>query len=165
VRCIAPALMSHSGDDETSRRGGTGQGRGAVKRRGQGGAELSCAARGWARGRRWRGRRSVVREEDDDAADRWGRSASERERARERVAGRWGWLVSERERGGARAAARARAGRLMGRKGEARARGRGEAAATWAGFGPAGGRAFSFFSFYFLNPISIFVPFLFEQFI
>jgi len=32
-----------------------------------------------------RGRRCVVREEDD-AADRWGRSASERERARERAA-------------------------------------------------------------------------------
>jgi hypothetical protein len=54
----------------------------------------SCAARGW----RWRGRRCVVREEDD-VADRWGRSASERERARER-----GWQVGlacqrERERG------------------------------------------------------------------
>jgi hypothetical protein len=83
---------------------------------------------------------------------------------RERVAGRWGWLVSERERGGARAAAHVRAGRLLGRKGEARARGRGEAAAVWAGFGPVWGRAFSFFLF-FLNPISIFVPFLFEQFI
>jgi N-acetylglucosamine kinase-like BadF-type ATPase len=41
-----------------------------------------------------RGRRCVVREEDD-AADRWGRSASERERASERAGG-WGWLVSER---------------------------------------------------------------------
>ena len=43
-----------------------------------------------------RGRRCVVREEDD-AADRWGRSASERERARER-----GWqvgLACQRERG------------------------------------------------------------------
>jgi hypothetical protein len=38
-----------------------------------------------------RGRRSVVREEDD-AADRWGRSASEGKRASER-----GWRVSERE--------------------------------------------------------------------
>jgi hypothetical protein len=36
-------------------------GKDTVKRRGRGGAELSCAARGWARGRgRWRGRRSEV---------------------------------------------------------------------------------------------------------
>jgi hypothetical protein len=41
-----------------------------------------------------RGRRCVIREEDD-AADQWGRSASERERASEGVGG-WGWLVSER---------------------------------------------------------------------
>jgi hypothetical protein len=82
VRCTTPALMSHSGDDGTSRRGGTGKD--AVKWQGRGGAKLSCAARGWARGRRWRGRWCVIREEDDDAADRWGRPASERERARER---------------------------------------------------------------------------------
>jgi hypothetical protein len=74
VRCTTSALMSHSGDDETSRRGGGGTGKDEVKRRGRGGAELPCAARGW---------RCIVREEDD-AADRWGRSASERERARER---------------------------------------------------------------------------------
>jgi hypothetical protein len=54
--------------------GGGGTGKDEVKRRGRGGAELPCAARGW---------RCIVREEDD-AADRWGRSASERERARER---------------------------------------------------------------------------------
>jgi hypothetical protein len=58
----------------------------------------SCAARG---------RRCVVCEEDDDAADRWGRSASERERARER-----GWqvgLARQRERvRGARGRLRAR---------------------------------------------------------
>jgi hypothetical protein len=76
-------------------------GKDAVKRRGRGGAKLSCAARGWARGRQWRGRRRVVREEDDEAADRWGRSASVREHARES-----GWQVGpacrrERERGGA----------------------------------------------------------------
>jgi hypothetical protein len=36
-------------------------GKDTVKRRGRGGAKLSCAARGWARGRgRWRGRRSEV---------------------------------------------------------------------------------------------------------
>jgi hypothetical protein len=73
--------------------GGAVLGKDAVKRRGRGGAELSCAARGW---------RCIVREEDDDAADRWGLSASERERARES-----GWQVGlacqrERERGGAR---------------------------------------------------------------
>jgi hypothetical protein len=107
--------MSHSGDDGTSRRGGTGKD--AVKWRGRGGAELSCAVRGWARGRRWRGRWCVVREEDDDAADRWGRLASERERARERLAGGAGSSVRE-SKGIARAATRARAGRLLGRKGE-----------------------------------------------
>jgi hypothetical protein len=84
--------------------------------------------------------------------------------AREGVAGRWGRLVSEREGGEREAAARARDGLAMGRKGEARARGGGEAAAAWAIFSPAGGRAFAF-SFYFLIPISIFVSFLFEQFI
>jgi hypothetical protein len=86
--------MPHSGADETPRRGGTGQGRrsssedGAVP-------NSSCAARGWAmEGTVVRGRRCVIREEDD-AADQWGRSASERERASEGVGG-WGWLVSER---------------------------------------------------------------------
>jgi hypothetical protein len=77
--------------------GGTGRVHGQAVR--TGGAKLSCAARGWARGRRWRGRRRVVREEDDEAADRWGRSASGRERARES-----GWQVGparQRERGGA----------------------------------------------------------------
>jgi hypothetical protein len=89
--------MPHSGDDETSQRGGgTGRVHGQAAR--TGGAKFSCAARGWARGRRWRGRRRVVREEDDEAADRWGRSASGRERARES-----GWQVGparqrERER-------------------------------------------------------------------
>jgi hypothetical protein len=101
----------------------------------------SCVARGWARGRQ-----CVVREEDN-AADRWGRSASEGERASER-----GWqvgLACQRERvREARGRLRARAGRLMGRRGNARARGRGDAAATWARIGPAGGRR-AFFSFYF----------------
>jgi hypothetical protein len=82
VRCTAPTLMPHSDADETPRRGGTGQGRWSS---GEDGAvpNSSCAARG----RRWRERRCVVREEDD-AADRWGRSASEGERASER-----GWPV------------------------------------------------------------------------
>jgi hypothetical protein len=92
-----------------------------------------------------RGRRCVVREEDD-AADRWGRSASERERASER-----GWRVGlarkrERERvRGARGRLCARAGRLMGRRGECAGAGKGGgAAATWARFGPAGGKLFLF---------------------
>jgi hypothetical protein len=97
-------------------------GKDVVKRRGRGGAELSCAARG----RRWRGRWCVVREEDDEAADWWGWSASERERARGS-----GWQVGparQRERGkGARSGyARAGAGRQwVERGGSAGARGRG----------------------------------------
>jgi hypothetical protein len=161
VRCTTPALMPHSGADETPRQGGTGQGRWSS---GEDGAvpNSSYAARGWARGWRWRGRRCVVREEDD-AADRWGRSASEGERASER-----GWqvgLACQRERvRGALGRLRARAGQLMGRWGDARARGRGEAAATWARFGPAGGKSFFFF-FLFSITHFIFVLFLFEQII
>jgi hypothetical protein len=49
--------------------------------------------------------------EDDEAADRWGWSASGSERARERAAGRWGQFVSEREREhGAAARTREQAG-------------------------------------------------------
>jgi hypothetical protein len=70
-----------------------------------------------------RGRRSVVRGEDD-AADRWGQSASEGKRASER-----GWrvgLACQRERvRGACGRFRARAGQLMGRGGDAWVRGRG----------------------------------------
>jgi hypothetical protein len=64
--------------------------------------------------------------EDDEAADRWGWSASGSERARERAAGRWGQFVSEREREhGAAARTREQAGngpkgggtRERGRKG------------------------------------------------
>jgi hypothetical protein len=117
--------------------GGAVLGKDAVKRRGRGGAELSCAARGWARGRRWRGRRCVVREEDDEAADRWGRSASERECARGS-----GWLVGlarQRERReGSAERLRARVGRLLGRKGEVQARG-GEAATGMGRIQPSRG--------------------------
>jgi hypothetical protein len=63
--------------------------------------------RGDGAGTAMRGRRCIVREEDD-AADRWGRSASERERARER-----GWqvgLARQRER------VRGVRGRLRARK-------------------------------------------------
>jgi hypothetical protein len=70
-----------------------------------------------------RGRRCVVREEDD-ATDWWGRSASERERASER-----GWrvgLARQRERvRGARRRLCTRAGRLMGRRGECASAGKG----------------------------------------
>jgi hypothetical protein len=111
VRCTAPALMPHSAADETPRRGGTGQGRWSS---GEDGAvsNSSCAA---MEGTAVRGRRSVVREEND-AAGRWGRSASEGKRASERD-----WrvgLACQREGArGARGRLRARAGRLMGRGG------------------------------------------------
>jgi hypothetical protein len=94
--------------------GGTGREHGQAAR--TGGANLSCAARGWARGRR-----RVVREEDDEAADRWGRSASGRERARES-----GWQVGpahQREREGERSGcACARAGRQWAEREEKRGR-------------------------------------------
>jgi hypothetical protein len=96
-----------------------------------------------------RGRWSVVRGEDD-ATDRWGRSASEGKRASER-----GWrvgLACQRERvRGVRGRLRARAGRLMGRGRGMRRRAGGEAAATWARIGPAGGELLSFFLFIFYN--------------
>jgi hypothetical protein len=100
--------------------GGVVPGKDAVKRRGRGGAKLSCAARGWARGRR-----CVVREEEDEAADRWDRSASERERARGS-----GWQVGparqrERGRGVGRLRERERAGNWAVRGGNAGARGGG----------------------------------------
>jgi hypothetical protein len=62
-----------------------------VKWGGRGGAELFLCGKGMGEGTTVRGQRSVVREEDD-AADRWGRSTSEGKRASER-----GWRVSERE--------------------------------------------------------------------
>jgi hypothetical protein len=92
---------------------------------------------------------------DDEVADSWGRSASGSERARERAAGGWGRFVSERERAqGGLARAREQAGN--GPRGGSRGREGGEAAAAWAGFGPARGEGFSF-SFYFL----ILYPFLY----
>jgi hypothetical protein len=106
-----------------------------------------------------RGRQCVVREEDD-AADRWGRSASERERASER-----GWrvgLACQREGvRGARGRLRARSGRLMGRGGDARARGRGggrDMGQNW----PSRGESFFFFFLFSITHL-IFVSFLFEQ--
>jgi hypothetical protein len=160
VRCTAPALMSHSGDDETSRRGGTGQGRGQAARTGRC-RTLQCGE-GMGEGTAIEGTAmegtavSYVRKTTTRLTGGAGLPA--RGSARERVAGRWGWLVSERVRGGASGCARG-SEPAIGSKGGSAARGRGEAAAAWAGFGPAGGEAFSF-SFYFLNPISIFVLFL-----
>jgi hypothetical protein len=155
VRCTTPALMPHSAADETPWWGGTGQGHWSS---GEDGAvsNSSCAARG----RRWRGWRSVVREEDD-TADRWDRSASEGKRASER-----GWrvgLACQREGArGARGRLRVRAGRLMGRRGMMR--GRGEE--RWPRHGPElaqqGGELFFFF-FLFSITHFIFVSFLFEQ--
>jgi hypothetical protein len=73
-----------------------------------------------------KGRRGIVCGEDDEAADRWGRSASEAS-ARERAAGRWGWLVSE--RGGVRSGlARARRQAGSGPREEERGREGGKAA-------------------------------------
>jgi hypothetical protein len=141
VRCTGPALMSHSGDDETPRRGGTGQGRAQAARTGR--CRTLPVRRGDGRG-------------DSDGGDggasyarkttrlTGGAGLSVRGGVRERGAGRWGWLAREREGG-----ERAGVGRLLGRKEDARARGRGEAAAAWARFGPAGGRRAFSFSFYF----------------
>jgi hypothetical protein len=112
-----------------------------------------------ARGRRWRGRRCIVREEDN-AADRWGRSASERERARER-----GWqvgLACQREKeGSARAASRAGVGRLLGRKEDARARGRGEGGRGMDQIWPSKGEKSFFFFFLFSITHFHFCPFSF----
>jgi hypothetical protein len=108
-----------------------------------------------------RGRRCVVREEDD-AADRWGRSASERERASER-----GWrvgLACQREGvRGARGRLHARAGRLMGRGGgECAGAGEGRRPRHGPELAQQGEKAFSF-SFLFSITHFIFVSFLFEQ--
>jgi hypothetical protein len=105
-----------------------------------------------------RGRQSVVREEDD-TADRWGRSASEGKRASER-----GWrvlLACQREGArGARGRLRARAGRLMGRGGRdagAREGGGRDMGQSW----PSRGKLLSLF--FFLSSIThfIFVSFSF----
>jgi hypothetical protein len=110
-----------------------------------------------------RGRQCVVREEDD-AADRWGRSASERERASER-----GWrvgLACQREGvRGARGRLRARSGRLMGRGGDARARGRGGGRDMGQNWPSRGESFFFFFFFYFLSLISFLFLFFLNKII
>jgi hypothetical protein len=115
--------MSHSGDDETSRRGGgvlartqSSGGDGAVPnfpvRRGDGGASYA---------------RKTTRLTG-------GAGLPVRGSARERGADRWGWLARERE-GGERASGCARgSGPAIGPKGGRAGR-----------FGPAGGKSFFFF--------------------
>jgi hypothetical protein len=141
--------------------GGAVLGKDAIKRQGRGGAELSYAVRGWRRkGRRWRGRRSVVREEDDEAADRWGRSASERERARES-----GWQVGlARQRVGGRESrsgcARGSGPAIGPKGGSAGARGRG-GGRDMGWIQPSRGEESFLFFFFSQIPISIFVSFSF----
>jgi hypothetical protein len=149
--------MAHSAAEGTLRRGGTGEdawSRGG----GRSGAKLSCVA-GWQRGGRRR-RPEVTsargRRTDDEAADRWGRSASGSERARESD-----WQVGsacQREREGARSGlARAEAGREWAERGGARARG-GGVAGVGPRFGPTGqGEGFSFF-FLLFKPHFPFLP-------
>jgi hypothetical protein len=157
--------MSHSGDDETSRRGGTGQGRGQAARTGR--CRTLLCGEGMGEGTEIEGTTmegtavSYVRKTTTRLTGRTGLPA--RGSARERVASRWGWLVSERVRGARkRLRTRERAGYWAERgKHGARERGGGRGMGRiW----PSRGEAFSF-SFYFLNPISIFVLFPFEQFI
>ena len=118
---------------------------------GRSGAKLSCVA-GWQRGGRRR-RPEVTparrRRTDDEAADRWGRSASGSERARESD-----WQVGsacQRERDGVRSGlARARRQAGSGPREEERGRERGGESRVWAGVGPAGGgEGFSLFLFTF----------------
>jgi hypothetical protein len=163
VRCTAPALMPHSDDDETSRRGAV-PGEYTVKRQGRAVPNFPV-------------RRGDGRGDDDggDGGESYARRTTKRltggtglptgGSVRERAAGRWGRLVSERERGsGAAARARERAGNGPKGRRSASARG-GEAAVAWAGSSPARGERVFSFTFYFLIPISIFVSFPFEQFI
>jgi ATP-dependent RNA helicase DeaD len=143
VRCTAPALMPHSGDDETSR---WGRYRARTRSSGEDGAvPNSPVRRGDGRG-------------DDDGGDggvsyvrkttkrlTGGAGLLARGSAREGVAGRWGRLVSEREGGEHRAATRAQERADNGPKGgSAGARGRGGG----RGMGqiqPSRGESFLFF--------------------
>jgi hypothetical protein len=154
--------MAHSAAEGTLRRGCTGEdawSRGG----GRSGAKLSCVA-GWQKGGRRR-RPEVTparrRRTDDEAADRWGRSASGSERARESD-----WQAGsacQREREGVRSGL-ARARRQAGsgpRAGSAGARGGGESR-VWAGSRPSMGRR-RLFPFFFLlsNFYFPFCPFFF----
>jgi hypothetical protein len=141
--------MPHSGDNETSWRGGGGVLARTRSSGGDGAVPIFPVRRGDGEGTAMRGQRCVVHEEDD-AADRWGRSASEMERARERD-----WqvgLACQREReGGERVSGCARgSGPAIGPKGgRAGARERGGGRGMGQIWPSRGERAFSF-SFYFL---------------
>jgi hypothetical protein len=164
VRCTAPALMSHSGDDETSRRGRYWA---RTRSSGEDGAvPNSPVRRGDGRGDGDGG--------DDDGGDggasyarkttkrlTGGAGLPARGSAREGVAGRWGWLVSEREGGERRAIARARAGQQWAERGKRGREGEGRRSRHGPDSAQQGGRRVFSFSFYFLIPISIFVSFSF----
>jgi hypothetical protein len=136
--------MSHSGDDETSRRGRYWA---RTRSSGEDGAVPNSLV--------WRGDGRGDDDGGDDGASyarkttkrlTGGASLPARGSAREGVAGRWGWLVSERDGGECGAAARARAGRQWAERGKRGREGGGEAATAWAGFSPAGGKeSFLFF--------------------
>jgi hypothetical protein len=157
VRCTAPTLMPHSGDDETSRRG---RYQARTRSSGKDGAvPNSPVRRGDGRG-------------DDDGGDSGesyarrttkrltgGAGRPARGSTREGAAGRWGRLVSEREGGEQGGCARAEAGRQWAVRRECGREGGEEAAAAWAESNPARGERV--FSFYFLIPISHFCIFFF----
>jgi hypothetical protein len=155
--------MAHSAAEGTLRRGCTGEdawSRGG----GRSGAKLSCVA-GWQRGGRRR-RPEVTparrRRTDDEAADRWGRSASGSERARESD-----WQVGsacQREREGVRSGlARARRQAGSGPK-EERGRERGGSCGRWAEIRSNGaGRGFFLFLFTFQTPFPFLPLFLLNK--
>jgi hypothetical protein len=116
VRCIAPALMSHSGDDETSRRGRYWA---RTRSSGEDGAVPNSPVRrgdGRGDGDGGDGGASYARKTTKRLTSGAGLPA--RGSAREGVAGRWRWLVSEREGGERGAAVRARAGRQWAKRGK-----------------------------------------------
>jgi hypothetical protein len=133
---------------------------------GRSGAKLSCVA-GWQRGgRRRRPEVTSARgwRTDDEAADRWGRSACESERARASD-----WQVGsacQREREGARSGlARARRQAGSGPREEERGRERGGSCGCWAEIrSNRAGRGFFLFLFFtFQTPFPLFAPFLLNK--
>jgi hypothetical protein len=112
VRCTAPALMSHSGDDETSRRG---RYRARTRSSGEDGAVPNFPVRrgdGRGDGDGGDGGASYARKTTKRLTGGAGLPA--RGSAREGVAGRWGWLVSEREGREARSGCARASGPAMG---------------------------------------------------
>jgi hypothetical protein len=106
------------------------------------------------------------RREDDETADKRGHPASGGERARERgrLTGGDGSPEGGRESVG-RAGACMEAGRKWAERGGKCGREGEEAAGLGWETAQQGGEGFSSFSFYFLNPISLFASFSFEQII